>query len=188
MRCPTHTGRPLYLQVADDLRRKIEQSDLRPGDQILPLSDLVREYDTSSTTIRQAIMVLRNEGHLLGQQGKGIFVRRARTPRQRLVGHLYGARASGSPMASLIESFGATPTWEHRSEAGEATADIARRLGIFRGDPVMNTQYRFFADSEPVLISTSHESLALTGRTRIEFPKSGSCVVWSPGSTPSDSP
>jgi GntR family transcriptional regulator len=170
---PDYTGRPLYLQVADNLRRRIVDGELRPGDQIPSLSDLVQEYDTSSTTIRQAITVLRNEGHLLGQQGKGIFVRRARTPRQRLVGHLYEVRASGSPMARLIESFGAAPSWEHRSEPGLATADIARRLGIARGDPIMSTQYRFFADSEPILISTSHEPLAITRGTAIEVPEAG---------------
>jgi DNA-binding GntR family transcriptional regulator len=170
---PEYTGRPLYLQVADDLRRRIVDSELRPGDQIPPLSELVREYDTSSTTVRQAITVLRNEGHLLGHQGKGIFVRRARTPRQRLVGHLYGARAAGSPMAHLIESFGADPRWDYQSEVGSATSEVARRLGIVKEEPVMVTQYRFLADSEPILISTSYEPLALTRNTPIEYPEAG---------------
>lgn len=170
---PDYTGRPLYLVVADDLRRRIEDGDLQPGDQIPSLSELVAEYDTSTTTIRQALALLRSEGLLVGQQGKGVFVRRARTARERLVGHLYGARATGSPMARLVESSGAAPSWDHHSEPATATSEIARRLGVRRGDPVMRTQHRFFADNEPILISTSFEPLELTRGTPIEYPEVG---------------
>lgn len=170
---PDLTGRPMYLVVADDLRKRIDRADLRPGDQIPSLAELVGEYDASTTTIRQALAVLRAEGHLVGQQGKGVFVRRARASRERLVGHLYEGRPVGSPMARLVESFGSTPSWEHSSLPKSATAEVARRLSIKRGEAVMVTQHRFFADDEPVLISTSYEPLSITGGTAIEYPEVG---------------
>lgn len=168
---PDFTGRPHYLIVADELRRRIEDGELRPGSQIPSMAELVREYGTSSTTVRQAIGILRNEGHLVGHQGKGIFVRQARAARPRLVGHLYGVRAASSPMERLIEATGATPSLEHHSEEIAASSDIAFRLGLERGDAVMRTQHRFLADAEPMLISTSYEPLAITRGTPIELPE-----------------
>jgi DNA-binding GntR family transcriptional regulator len=50
---------------------------------------------------------------------------------------------------------------------------IAERLAIEPGDPVMVTDYRFFADDEPTQLSISYEPLALTRRTPIELPEQG---------------
>jgi DNA-binding GntR family transcriptional regulator len=47
---------------------------------------------------------------------------------------------------------------------------IAEQLHIEQGDPVMRTSYRFFADNEPVMLSTSFEPLAITGGTPVEQP------------------
>ena len=57
-----------------------------------------------------------------------------------------------------------------------ADADIARRLAIALGDPVMSTRYLFLADDEPIQLSHSREPLAVTGGTPVEWPEDGATV------------
>ncbi len=69
------TGRPGYLQVADDLREQIADGRLEPGDALPSLAELSREYEASVSVVKSAISILRTEGLVIGQQGKGVFVR-----------------------------------------------------------------------------------------------------------------
>ncbi|MFI6514043.1 winged helix-turn-helix domain-containing protein [Spirillospora sp. NPDC050679] len=69
------TGRPGYLQIADDLRKQIADGRLAPGDSLPSIAQLSRDYDASTGVVKSAISVLRTEGAVIGQQGKGVFVR-----------------------------------------------------------------------------------------------------------------
>ncbi|MYR56557.1 UTRA domain-containing protein, partial [Streptomyces sp. SID625] len=64
-------------------------------------------------------------------------------------------------------------TWESRSAQTEAGGAIADRLGIKPGDRVMRTRYVFRDAGEPMMLSTSWEPLALTGRTPVMLPEEG---------------
>lgn len=70
------TGTPAYRQVSDDLRKQIADGTLQIGDTIGSTSQLMAHYAVSSTVVRKAVEVLRDEGLLVGQPGKGVFVRR----------------------------------------------------------------------------------------------------------------
>jgi GntR family transcriptional regulator len=69
---------PLYIQVASVMRRRIETKHWRPGEKISTLVELEREFQVARVTIRQAVDILREEGLLHSQQGRGTFV--AETP------------------------------------------------------------------------------------------------------------
>jgi GntR family transcriptional regulator len=69
---------PLYIQVASVMRRRIETMHWRPGEKISTLVELEREFQVARVTIRQAVDILREEGLLHSQQGRGTFV--AETP------------------------------------------------------------------------------------------------------------
>lgn len=69
------SGEPAYRQVASDLRRQIRGGKLPAGSQLPSLSQLMTTYNASSTVIKAAINELRTDGLVVGQQGKGIFVR-----------------------------------------------------------------------------------------------------------------
>lgn len=68
------TGRPAYRQIADDLRARISDGRYGPGSQLPSTAKLMSEYGASSTVARRAVEVLRAEGLLTGQPGKGVFV------------------------------------------------------------------------------------------------------------------
>lgn len=70
-----NTGRPGYLQIADDLRQQVADGRLAPGDSLPSIAQLCQRYEVSSGVVKSAISVLRTEGVVIGQQGKGVFVR-----------------------------------------------------------------------------------------------------------------
>ncbi|MHB1431715.1 MAG: GntR family transcriptional regulator [Streptosporangiaceae bacterium] len=69
------SGTPAYLQVAADLRAQITGGALPPGAQLPSMAQLRELYSVSNTVVRDALNELRREGLVIGQQGKGVFVR-----------------------------------------------------------------------------------------------------------------
>jgi GntR family transcriptional regulator len=71
------SGTPAYLQVAADLRKQIGAGALPVGAQLPSMTQLRELYGVSNTVIRDALSELRRDGLVVGQQGKGVFVRAA---------------------------------------------------------------------------------------------------------------
>src|ERR1700753_4049802 len=71
------TGTAAYLQVADDLRQQIARGELAPEAKLPSMAELREKYSVSNTVIRDALNELRREGLIVGQQGKGVYVRAA---------------------------------------------------------------------------------------------------------------
>lgn len=69
-----HTSRPLYRQVADELRGQIQRQELTPGGQLPTEARLMDDYGVSRNTIRLALGLLRSEGLVVTGQGRGSFV------------------------------------------------------------------------------------------------------------------
>lgn len=169
----TFSGRPAYLQIADDIRSQILEGSLRADDQLPSEPGMMADYGVSRIVVRQALDVLRNEGLIVKQQGRGSFVRAQAPARKRVLGSLYDERPTSSPFAAATAAGGQAAEWDYQSRRTTASRVVADRLGIEPGDPVMRTSYRFFADDEPVMLSTSFEPLAITGGTPVEQPEGG---------------
>ena len=67
--------RPPFQQVAHALRAAIGARRFAPGDQLPSLNELAKGYGVSLMTVQRALGVLRDEGVIISQQGKGTFVR-----------------------------------------------------------------------------------------------------------------
>lgn len=65
---------PLYLQIADALRHRIEKGIWASGTLIPTLEALAEEFGVARVTARQAVQLLTHEGLLIPQRGKGTFV------------------------------------------------------------------------------------------------------------------
>jgi GntR family transcriptional regulator len=74
------SGRPAYMQVADQLREEIRGGRFAPGSQLPSYEALMRTYDVSITVVRSAIRELKTEGLVYTHQGKGAFVRNPLPP------------------------------------------------------------------------------------------------------------
>lgn len=161
---------PAYLRIAADLRAAITRGDIPAGARIPTEARLVADYRVSTIAVRNAIAILKAEGLVDGRRGSGVYVRSVR----RLVREAHNSdlrSVPGSPFARDSARAGHAGTWEHHSEHGRATLEIARRLGIGPGDGVMRTRYVFLADDEPIQMSVSYEPLALTRGTPVEWPE-----------------
>lgn len=67
--------RPVYRQLADELRRAISSGKLGPGAKLPSGRELALEHDIAPMTVQQAIRLLRDEGLVVAHQGRGVYVR-----------------------------------------------------------------------------------------------------------------
>ena len=65
---------PLYYQLQEIIRTRIEGGQWGPGQQLPPEADLCKEFNLSRGTVRQALADLVREGMLHRRRGKGSFV------------------------------------------------------------------------------------------------------------------
>lgn len=78
---------PLYAQLAEQLKRRIQRGELRPGDRLWSESELRDRFGVSRGTVREALDVLASEGLLQRIAGKGTFIAAPSRARQsRLLG------------------------------------------------------------------------------------------------------
>src|SRR5215472_12231307 len=66
---------PKYAQVVGELRRRIESGEYPPGSLLPSENQLSAEFDIARPTVVRALRVLRQDGWIDTQQGKGSFVR-----------------------------------------------------------------------------------------------------------------
>jgi GntR family transcriptional regulator len=64
---------PMYRQIAEDLRQKIESGAISPGSQLPTELELREKYDASRNTIRDAIKWLITRGLVETRPGQGTF-------------------------------------------------------------------------------------------------------------------
>ena len=67
-------GVPLYEQVKRSITAMIDTGILKPGDRVLPTTDLCSRFGVSHITVTKALHDLAREGLVLRIQGKGTFV------------------------------------------------------------------------------------------------------------------
>ena len=65
---------PIYLQLREIIRNKIEEGEYLPGTAIPSENKLAETFGINRITVRNAVDALANEGILKRVQGKGVFV------------------------------------------------------------------------------------------------------------------
>ncbi|MEV4623281.1 winged helix-turn-helix domain-containing protein [Asanoa sp. NPDC049573] len=68
------TRRPSYLDIVDDIRGRIISGDLAPGATLPTCREMCQTYQVSRQTIGSAMIVLRTQGLVVGQQGRAVYV------------------------------------------------------------------------------------------------------------------
>ena len=120
-----------------------------PGTPVPPERLLATEFDTSRTTVRQALAELVVEGRLERIQGKGTFVAKPKVSQAlQLTSYTEDMRAQGlEPTSQLLD-------------IGYITADdrLAELLDITAGGRVLRIERLRMANAEPMAIETTHLS------------------------------
>ena len=150
---------PLYRQIAEDLRRRIESGEFVPGSKLPTELELREHYDNASrNTIRDAIGWLSNRGLVVARPGRGTFVVEKITPF--IVPLAAGEKGvggdEGEAFIKAVRDQGAEPhVGEPRVEVRNATEDLARELRVDPGSPIVSRQQQRFIDGQPSSLQTS---------------------------------
>ncbi|WP_405744435.1 GntR family transcriptional regulator [Streptomyces sp. NBC_01525] len=138
---------PKYYRLKRHLLEITET--LPPGTPVPPERALAAEFDTSRTTVRQALQELVVEGRLERIQGKGTFVAKPKVSQAlQLTSYTEDMRAQGLEPASQL------------LDIGYVTADdrLAGLLDIATGGRVLRIERLRLASGEPMAIEITHLS------------------------------
>lgn len=153
-------AQPMYHQIADELRGRIEAGELAPGAQLPTELELREKYEASRNTIRDAIKRLTSLGLVETRPGQGTFVVQRIDPFVTiLTGELEAGRAPGESAAYLSEV-----NVEHREanvstprvEVQVPSAEIAGRLRVDPATQVVSRHQERFLDDIPWSLQTSY--------------------------------
>lgn len=147
-----------YQQIADELRAAIHRGDYQPGEPLPSESQLRTTYDVSRPTVRHAVAILRTEGLLDVEHGRGAFVRRRPLIQRHARSRHRHARTAERPLGfDYPARHGQTPGM-HITRTGPAPAppEVAARMGIDEATFVFIRERIVFADGEPVEMSASY--------------------------------
>ena len=74
------TGKPVYLQLVDQVRYAAASGALRPGDPLPSIRPLAEELRLNRNTVAKAYAELESQGVIETVPGKGCFLRENNTP------------------------------------------------------------------------------------------------------------
>lgn len=69
------SDRPVFQQIADELRQRITAGTYPAGSKLPSETELIAEFGVTRITVRRGLAVLTNEGLTEPQRGKGVYVR-----------------------------------------------------------------------------------------------------------------
>jgi DNA-binding GntR family transcriptional regulator len=132
---------PKYARVIEELQRRIEAGDYPPGTMLPSEHQLSDEFQVARPTVVRALRVLRQDGWIGTEQGKGSFVRGrpalAGLQAQRTGESALGREESREP-ADRIEVGTAKPparVAELLEQAGEDRVLTRRQVVRYEGEP-----------------------------------------------------
>lgn len=139
---------PIYVQIANNLRQKIQQGIYHTGDKLPSQKQLGVQFGVNRHTVRQAFEVLKEEGLLRIDKGLGAFIADApiRYPIGKRVRYNESLQTRGH-------------TSEYRLlQKGEIPADekTAPHLDIPMGELVAQVDLLGLADGRPLIVSTCY--------------------------------
>lgn len=133
---------PIYLQLREIIRSKIEDGEYLPGISIPSENDLAATYGINRLTVRNAITALVNEGILKRVQGKGVFVVGTKLERD--------LETLGGFTQTMREKH-ATPTTKVLVKTVRKAGDkYSIIFGIDQTDDIYYIKRICYADSEPI--------------------------------------
>ncbi|MCC5849209.1 MAG: GntR family transcriptional regulator [Verrucomicrobia bacterium] len=75
LRIDPHSGMPVYRQIRDQMTHLMASGTLRPGDRLPSIRELAGQLTLNPATVAKAYAELENEGAVVSERGKGVFVR-----------------------------------------------------------------------------------------------------------------
>ncbi|MGD1921714.1 MAG: phosphonate metabolism transcriptional regulator PhnF [Pleurocapsa sp.] len=144
---------PVYIKIAEELKGNIQQAIYQAGEKLPTEIQLAERFNVNRHTIRNAIALLKEEGLIRVDRGRGMFV--AKTPIKYPIGERVRYNES-------LEAQGIKASYE-KLKAIEIPAEgaIADALKIDMGAPVILIERIGLANDRPISIGSSYFPSAL---------------------------
>lgn len=168
--------RAVYLQIADQIRGQIQDGSLVPSQQLPSERQLMEGFATARGTVREALGVLKAEGLVVSEHGRGVFVRaKPKIRRKANTRFLRSHREAGlAAFLAETESEGKIANVEMLRLGPETPPEIVMDgLRLQAGDKVLVRSRRYLADGFPVELATSYVPWDLAEGTPMVEPNSG---------------
>ena len=148
-----------YRDIVDELRASILDGRLDAGARLPSENELAERYGTSRPTVRRAVALLKAEGLVSTEQGRGVFVRPKPHVRLLLSGEAFRRhrRAGRSGFNAQVEEQGQTPEQRLLEVASvQAPREVALRLGVEENELVVVRRRLFVVNGGPVALCDSY--------------------------------
>jgi len=166
-------GEPVYKQIQNAIRRRIDSGQLKPGNTVPSERELARLHKVSLMTARHALNEMARDGIVERRHGAGTFVALPRVHFNKLLGYTEQMASLGLTANSRVVTCGIV-TREHEIAARLGMAPTARLGKVERvrraGDePVALETCYWSADEYPTLVDAPLERVSLFGLMEREF-------------------
>lgn len=137
--------KPLYMEVADEIKKRIAEGIYKPGKKLASEPVLAEELGVSRGTLREALTSLENEGIISRKHGKGSFVNKNSSK----------VMAGIETMESLINTIRQSGHIAHDKVIAmddiKINLEIAEMLEVDPGSTGYVIESLRFSDDEPVI-------------------------------------
>jgi GntR family transcriptional regulator len=116
---PTN-GTPVYKHIQNAIRKRIDSSELKPGDSVASERELAKAHNVSLMTARHALTGLEREGIVERRQGAGTFVASPKIHFNKLMSYTEHMSSRGLSARSRVLL----------AKIIEHEAEVAARLGL----------------------------------------------------------
>jgi GntR family phosphonate transport system transcriptional regulator len=140
-------GVTLWRRIADDLEHEIARGIHAPGERLPGEVEIALRLGVNRHTVRRALAELSRRGLVRAERGSGTYVESKR------LAYPIGARTRFSEIVGTAGHDAQGRLIAHTREP--ATADIAERLGLSPGEPVVRLEVVRGADRVPICSSTN---------------------------------
>lgn len=139
---------PIYIQIAEELRQNVENGIYRIGDRLPTEAQLSDRFNVNRHTLRRAVAILRDEGLLRVDRGRGTFVaaKPIRYPIGKRVRFNEALKAHGKQGSYRLV----------RASEMPAEGAIARNLNLPLGANAIEIERVGLADRQPIDVRSSY--------------------------------
>ncbi len=142
---------PLYYQLADLLREHISGNALKAGEAMPSEYDLMRQYQISRGTVREAMRLLNHEGLIERRKGIGTFVNAPKIEHEtgKVMGFSRVMQMSGKRPSARVVEF----------KELKATVFLRAKLQLGSHEKIMLLKRLRYGDEEALLLEHSYYRL-----------------------------
>jgi GntR family transcriptional regulator len=139
-------GTPVYKKIQGAIRKRIDSSELKPGDLVPSERELARMHQVSLMTARHALASLEREGVVERRRGAGTFVAAPKIHFNKLMSYTEHMSSRGlSPRSRVLGA-----------KVIEDESEVAARLGLPATSPLVKIERLRETGDDPFALETCY--------------------------------